>query len=202
MGATALMIGLTAATGAWKAKSEYDANKAQARQMQQQADMAYMNAKAKDEQAHEQAQDNALNQEVKRRQMAAKIKEQENQLSASGLMMNGSNASVLADSHYNMMFDLGIDSYNGRTKVDNLFQQSTDYTNQGDIYANQANQFKKAAKMSVIKNVLETGASIALAGAGGGAGKVAKAKNGIVSSSVDGKFHNAVQNLYKKVGGV
>lgn len=166
MGATAIAIGLTAATGIWKAKTEYDANKAQARQAQANADMAYQNAQVKDTQAHEQAQNNALNQEVKRRQMAQKQKELENQVGASGLMMSGSNLSTLADSHYNMMFDLGIDSYNGRQKVDNIFQQSTDLYNQGDVYAQQAKQYKKAAKMSIIKNAIETGASVALAGAG------------------------------------
>lgn len=181
MGATAIAIGLTAATGIWKAKTEYDANKAQARQMQANANLAYQNAEKMDAQAHEQAQNNALNQEVKRRQMVQKQKEMENQVGASGLMMSGSNLNVLSDSHYNMMFDLGIDSYNGRQKVDNMFQQSTDYTNQGNIYAQQANQFKKAAKMSLIKNALETGASIALAGAGSGgsAGKAGASKNGI-----------------------
>lgn len=173
MGAAAIGIGLAAATGIWKAKTEYDANKAQAAQMQEQANIAYQNAQVKDTQAHEQAQNNALNQEVKRRQMAAEIEKQKNQLTSSGLTMSGSNISVLADSQYNMAFDLGIDSYNGRQKVDNLFQQSTDFTNQGDIYKKQAKQFKKAAKMSLIKNALETAGSIALAGAGG-AGSAAK----------------------------
>ena len=182
MGATAITIGLTAAAGIWKAKTEYDANKAQAKQMQAQADMAYMNAEKLDTQAHEQAQNNALNQEVKRRQMVAKQKTLENQVGASGLMMSGSNLSALSDSHYNMMFDLGIDSYNGRQKVDNIFQQSTDMVNQGDIYKKQSEQYKKAARMSLIKNALETGASIALAGAGSGsssAGKAGASKKGI-----------------------
>ena len=198
MGA-ALTIGLTAATGIWKAKTEYDANKAQARQAQANADLAYQNAEKMDAQAHEQAQNNALNQEVKRRQMVQKQKEMENQVGASGLMMSGSNLSVLSDSQYNMMFDLGIDSYNGRQKVDNMFQQSTDYTNQGDIYAQQAKQYKKAAKMSIIKNALETGASIALAGAGSGAGSAGKA--GKVSGSLDGKFHNALVKKANASGG-
>ena len=160
------MIGLTAATGIWKAKTEAEANEAQARQMQANADLAYQNAQVKDTQAHEQAQNNALNQEVKRRQLMSRQKELENQVGASGLMMSGSNLSTLADSHYNMMFDLGIDSYNGRQKVDNMFQQSTDYTNQGDIYSQQAKQYKKAARTSIIKNAFETGASIALVGSG------------------------------------
>lgn len=182
MGATAA-IALTLASGIWKAKTEYDANKAQARQAQAQADMAYQNAQIKDTQAHEQAQNNALNQEVKRRQMVQKQKELENQVGSSGLVMSGSNLSTLADSHYNMMFDLGIDSYNGRQKVDNIFQQSTDLYNQGDIYAGQAKQYKKAAKMSLIKNAIETGASIALAGAGG-AGHASKAKDAASSGKV------------------
>lgn len=195
MGATALAIGLTAATGIWKAKTEYDANKAQARQAQAQADLAYQNAQVKDTQAHEQAQNNAINQEVKRQQLRAKEKAMENQVGASGLMMSGSNMSALADSHYNMMFDLGIESYNGRKQVDSLFQESTNYVNQGDIYAQQAKQFKKAAKMSLIKNAIETGASIAIAGAGGkGATKISKTGN-VGKGGYIGKVNNVPKGI-------
>lgn len=173
MGATAIAIGVAAASGIWKAKTEYDQNKAAARQAQANADIAYQNAQIKDDQAHEQGKNNALNQEVKHRQMAAQLSQQQNQVGASGLTMSGSNMRVLEDNQYNMAFDMGIDAYNGRQKIDDLFQQSTNYLNQGDIYKDQAKQYKKAARMSLIKNALETGASIALAGAGG-AGSASK----------------------------
>ena len=201
MGATAIAMGLTAAVGAWQAKTEYDANKAQAKQMQANANIAYQNAEKMDAQAHEQAQNNALNQEVKRRQMVQKQKEMENQVGASGLMMSGSNLSVLSDSHYNMMFDLGIDSYNGRQKVDNIFQQSTDQVNQGDIYSAQANQFKKAAKMSLIKNAIQTGASLALMGASSGAGSAGKAGKAAGSAGKAGSSSTKLVNTdYNYVG--
>ena len=190
MGATAIGIGLAAATGIWKAKTEYDQNKAAARQAQANADMAYRNAEAKDEQAHEQAQNNALNQDIKRRQMQAKMAEEQNQMASSGLALTGSNARVLADSQYNMALDMGIDAYNGRQKVDNIFQQSTDLQNQGNVYAYQAKQYKKAAKTSLIKNALETGITIAMAGAGGGASKAKDAASAGKEYSLKNWYNN------------
>lgn len=168
----AAAVGLTAAMGIWKAKTEYDQNKAAAAQAKANAEIAYLNADKKDEQAHEQAQNNALNLEVKRRQLMAKEKENENNVNASGLTLSGSNAQVLADNHYNMMFDMGLDAYNGRQKVNNIFEQSTDFVNQGDQYKEQARQYKKAARNSIIKNAIETGASIGMMYAGGNLSKV------------------------------
>lgn len=112
----AATVALTAAMGLWQAKTEYDQNKAAAAQANANAEIAYLNAEKTDEQAHEQAQNNALNMELKRRQLMAKQSENENSVNASGLMLSGSNAQVLADNHYNMMFDMGLDAYNGRKK--------------------------------------------------------------------------------------
>ena len=167
----AAAVGLTAAMGIWKAKTEYDQNKAAAAQANANAEIAYLNAEKKDEQAHEQAQNNALNQEVKRRQLMARQSENENSVNASGLMLSGSNLQALSDSHYNMMFDMGLDAYNGRQKVNNIFEQSTEFVNQGDQYKEQAKQYKKAARNSIIKNAIETGASIGMIYAGGGLSK-------------------------------
>ena len=171
----AATVALTAAMGIWKAKSEYDQNKAAARQAEANAEIQYLNADKKESQAYEQAQNNALNQEVKRRQLAAKQAQDENSVNASGLTMSGSNVNVLADSQYNMMFDQAIDAYNGRQKVENIFQQSTDFVNQGDQYKEQARQYKKAARNSLIKNAISTGASIAMIYAGGGLSKAGDA---------------------------
>lgn len=175
MGATAIAIGLTAATGIWKAKTEYDQNKAAARVAQQNAEIQYLNADKKETQAYEEAQNNALNQEVKRRQMAAKMAADVNSVGGSGMTMSGSNIRVLSDNQYNYMLDLATDAYNGRRKVDNLFEESTDFVNQGDQYKEQARQYKKAAKNSIIKNAIETGASIALMGVGGAGSAAGKA---------------------------
>lgn len=178
MGATAIAIGLTAAMGIWKGKTEYDQNKAAARVAQENAEIQYLNAEKKEAQGYEEAQNNALNQEVKRRQMAAKMAADVNSVGASGMTMSGSNIRVLSDNQYNYMLDLATDAYNGRRKVDNLFEESTNFVNQGDQYKEQAKQYKKAAKNSVIKNAIETGASIALMGVGG-AGSAAKTSAGL-----------------------
>lgn len=190
----AAAVGLTAAMGIWKAKTEYDQNKAAAAQANANAEIAYLNADKKDEQAHEQAQNNALNLELKRRQLMAKENENENNVNASGLTMSGSNAQVLADNHYNMMFDMGLDAYNGRQKVDNIFEQATEFMNQGDQYKAQAKQYKKAARNSIIKNAIETGASIGMIYAGGGLTKVKDTQ-----TSINSKVANKLKTVRSSV---
>ena len=171
----AAAVGLTLATGIWKAKTEYDQNKAAARQASENAEIAYLNAEKEDQRGHQIAQENAMNDQLRRRQAAAKNAADINSVGASGISLSGSNMSVLADNNYNRMLDISIESYNAGKNVDSAFESSTNFVNQGDQLKKQAEQYKKAAKNSIIKNAIETGASLALMGAGSGAGKATKA---------------------------
>ena len=67
----------------------------------------------------------------------------------------------MADSQFNAEQDLAIERYNGRQKVDNIFQQSTDNVNQGDIYASNARAYRKAGKRAMMNSMLQAGLSVA-----------------------------------------
>jgi len=173
----AAAVGLTLAAGIWKAKTEYDANKAAARQAEANARIADLNADKEQNRAYEIAKENNFNEEVRRRQAAARDAADINSVGASGLSLSGSNALVAADNHYNRMLDISIESYNQNKNVQNAFESSTNFVNQRDQYNRQAEQYKKAAKNSLIKNAIETGVSIGMmyVGGAGSAGKEAKA---------------------------
>lgn len=158
----AAAVGLTLAAGIWKAKSEYDANMAAARQAEGNARINDLNADKEQSRAYEIAKENALNDQIRRRQAAAKDASDINSVGASGLSLSGSNAFVAADNHYNRMLDISIESYNQGKNVDNAFENSTNFVNQRDQYKRQAAQYRSAASNSIIKNVFETGASIGM----------------------------------------
>lgn len=195
----AAAVGLTLAAGIWKAKTEYDANKAAARQAEANATIADLNADKEQSRAYEIAKENNFNEEVRRRQAAARDAADVNSVGGSGLSLSGSNALVAADNHYNRMLDIGIESYNQGKNVDNAFESSTNFVNQRDQYKNQADQYKKAARNSLIKNAIETGASIGMmyvGGAGSAAGKATK-----TTGALRTKAQGSLGNLAKRSGG-
>lgn len=154
-------IGATLLGGLMQARAQRQQANAQARQAEVNAQIAYQNADKMQAQAEETARNNALNQEQKRRQLQKRLGAQQAQVGASGLAMSGTALDLMAESAYEMNRELAIDSYNDRQKVENIFQNSTDYLNQGDIYKQNARDYKKAGKRAAMNTMLQTGFTLA-----------------------------------------
>nr|DAO81405.1 MAG TPA: hypothetical protein [Caudoviricetes sp.] len=155
------MIGATLLGGYLQGRAARQQANAQAAQAQANADIAYNNAQRLQEQAETQAQNNAINEENKRRRLLQQQGQQRANIGAAGITASGSALAAMADSQFNMEQDLAIERYNGRQKVDNIFQQSTDSVNQGDIYATNARAYRKAGKRAMMNNMLQAGLSVA-----------------------------------------
>lgn len=156
-----VMIGATLLGGYLQGRAARQQANAQAAQAQANADIAYNNAQRLQEQAETQAQNNAINEENKRRRLLQQQGQQRANIGAAGITASGSALAAMADSQFNMEQDLSIERYNGRQKVDNIFQQSTDSVNQGDIYAANARAYRKAGKRAMMNNMLQAGLSVA-----------------------------------------
>lgn len=156
-----VMIGATLLGGYLKGRAARQQANAQAAQAQANADIAYNNAQRLQEQAETQAQNNAINEENKRRRLLQQQGQQRANIGAAGITASGSALAAMADSQFNMEQDLAIERYNGRQKVDNIFQQSTDNVNQGDIYAANAKAYSKAGKRAMMNSMLQAGLSVA-----------------------------------------
>lgn len=160
MGVTA-MIGATLLGGWLQGRAAQRQANAQAAQAQANADMAYNNAQKLQEQAQQQAQNNEINEENKRRRMLQLQGQQRANIGAAGITASGSALAAMADSQFNQEQELAIDRYNARQQVDNIFQQSTDNVNQGDIYASSARAYRKAGKRAMMNSMLQAGLSVA-----------------------------------------
>ena len=156
-----VMIGATLLGGYLKGRAARQQANAQAAQAQANADIAYNNAQRLQEQAETQAQNNAIHDENKRRRFLQQQGQQRANIGAAGITASGSALAAMADSQFNMEQDLAIERYNGRQKVDNIFQQSTDNVNQGDIYAANAKAYRKAGKRAMMNSMLQAGLSVA-----------------------------------------
>lgn len=156
-----VMIGATLLGGYLQGRAARQQANAQAAQAQANADIAYNNAQRLQEQAETQAQNNAINEENKRRRLLQQQGQQRANIGAAGITASGSALAAMADSQFNMEQDLAIERYNGRQKVDNIFQQSTDNVNQGDIYAANAKAYRKAGKRAMMNSMLQAGLSVA-----------------------------------------
>lgn len=157
----AAMVGATLLGGWLQGRAAQRQANAQAAQAQANADIAYRNAENLQKQAEQQAQNNALNEETKRRKILLQQGQQRANIGAAGITASGSALAVMADSQFNAEQDLAIERYNGRQKVDNIFQQSTDNVNQGDIYASNARAYRKAGKRAMMNSMLQAGLSVA-----------------------------------------
>lgn len=156
-----VMIGATLLGGYLQGRAARQQANAQAAQAQANADIAYNNAQRLQEQAETQAQNNAINEENKRRRLLQQQGQQRANIGAAGITASGSALAAMADSQFNMEQDLAIERYNGRQKIDNIFRQSTDSVNQGDIYAANARAYRKAGKRAMMNNMLQAGLSVA-----------------------------------------
>lgn len=156
-----VMIGATLLGGYLQGRAARQQANAQAAQAQANADIAYNNAQKLQEQGEQQAQNNEINEENKRRKLLQLQGQQRVSVGKAGITMSGSALAAMADSQFNMEQDLAIERYNGRQKVDNIFQQSTDNVNQGDIYAANAKAYRKAGKRAMMNSMLQAGLSVA-----------------------------------------
>ena len=156
-----LMVGATLLGGLMQARAQRQQANAQARQAEVNAQIAYQNSEKMQAQAEETAKNNAINQEQKRRQLVKRLGSQQAAVGASGLTMSGSALDLMAESKYEMERELAVDRYNDRQKVDNIFQNSTDYLNQGDIYKQNAKDYRKAGKRAAMNTMLQTAFTLA-----------------------------------------
>ncbi len=154
-------IGATLLGGYMQGRAQRQAYEAQARQADQQAQIAYNNAAVLQEQGAQQAQNNAVNEENKRRRILQQRGRNIANVGASGVAMSGSALDFMADSQYNSEMELAIDRWNGRQQVDQYFQNSTDSLNQGDVYKRNASQYRKAGKRAMMNSMLQSGLSLA-----------------------------------------
>ena len=156
-----LMVGATLLGGLMQARAQRQQANAQARQAEVNAQIAYKNSEKMQQQAEETAKNNAINQEQKRRQLVKRLGSQRAAVGASGLTMSGTALDLMAESGYEMEREFAIDRYNDRQKVDNIFQGSTDYLNQGDIFKQNAKDYRKAGKRAAMNTMLQTGFTLA-----------------------------------------
>jgi len=161
MGVAATIVA-TLASGYLYGRSQQDAYNQQAAQAETNATIANKNADKVQANAELQAQNNAINEENKRRKLIGYQNQQLAKVGASGITLSGSALSALTDSKFNMDKDLAIGSYNDRQNVDNMFQKSTDYVNQRDIYKDNANAYRQAGKRAMMNSML--GSVFSLAG--------------------------------------
>lgn len=155
------MIGAVLLGGYIQGRAQQKQYNAMAAQSEANAQIAYNNAQKLKEQAESQAQVNELNEENKRRRLLVQQGQQRASISAAGIQASGSAAAALADNSFNAEQELAIDRYNARQQVDSLYNQSTDYVNQGDIYNKNAQQYRKAGKRAVMNSMLQSTMTLA-----------------------------------------
>lgn len=155
------MIGATLLGGYLQGRAARQQANAQAAQAQANADIAYNNAQKLQEQAEKQAQNNEINEENKRRRLLQLQGQQRASIGAAGITASGSALAAMADSQFNQEQELAFERYNARQQVDNIFQQSTDNVNQGDIYTSNARAYRKAGKRAMMNSMLQAGLSVA-----------------------------------------
>lgn len=154
-------IGATLLGGYLQGRAQKQAYEAQARQAEQNAQIAYQNAEKLQQQGEQQAQNNAINEENKRRRLLQQRGKNIANVGAAGITMSGSALDFMADSAYNEELDLAIDRWNGRQQVDQYMQSSTDNLNQGDVYKRNARDYRKAGSKAMMNSMLQAGLSLA-----------------------------------------
>ena len=189
MGVTATIISTLA--GGWlMGRAEQRQYNAAAKQAEANAQIAYNNAEKLQAQGEEQSQNNAVNEENKRRRLAQLQGQQRAAIGAAGVALSGSALNAMSDSAYNQEMELAIERYNGRQKVDNYFQSSTDNVNQGDVYKQNAKDYRKAGKRAMMNSMLMSGLSLA--------GNLYNSKSSGAQASTSG---NAAQSYGKGADG-
>lgn len=152
----------------YKGYNEQKQYKEQARVADQNAQIAYQNAERLNAQAETNEQNAAINEENKRRKLAAQNAQNITAAAKSGVAMTGSTADVMADNIVAQEQDIAMDRYNARQKTEAILQQGTDAVNQGDVYKQQAKQYRKAGRISMMNTLISTGLQAYGMSSGGG----------------------------------
>lgn len=157
----AATIGATLVGGWLSGRQQQKQYNAAAQQYENNAQIAYNNAARLQEQGEEQSKSNAINEDNKRRKLLQLAGQQRANVGAAGITASGSALDALSDSAYNAEMELAVDRYNGLQQVDKFFQSSTDNVNQGDVYKQNAKDYRKAGKRAFMNSMLMSGLSLA-----------------------------------------
>lgn len=133
-----------------------------ARQAELNANIAKQNAATLDAQAKEQDRINKINEENQRRQLNLKMGEQRAAIGASGIDLSGSAEAALTQTKQNIEMDMGMTAFNNRQKVDSIFNDSTNQTNQELQLRKQAQNYRAAGRQAMTNALL--GGVFSLAG--------------------------------------
>ena len=160
MGVAGLIIGTLGA--AWlQGRAAQNQADAAARQAEANAAIQESNARQVDEQAKKLSETNKINAENERRRAMVRLGKQRAAIGASGITATGSAANALADTQYEIDEETGMALYNGRQNVENLFRQSTDHTNQANMYRKDAGDYRKAGRRAMMTSMLGGAFSLA-----------------------------------------
>lgn len=160
MGVAAAVVG-TLAMGWLQGREQQRQMNAMAAQQEQAAQMAQDNADKMEKAAEQQAENNAINQENKRRQLLRQEGTLLARTAASGISMTGSALQTLADNRYAISQEMGFDAYNGKQKVTDMFNQSNEFYNQGNIHKANASNYRAAGKRAFMNSMLSSAFSLA-----------------------------------------
>ena len=152
MGVVGAIVG-TLAMGYFQGKAQQEQYEAMAAQADANRKIEEANAMKADEAAKQQDQVNKINEENERRKQLLMMGQQRAAIGASGITATGSALNALQDTYTNINTDAGILSYNNRQKTQQLFDQSTEHTQQGLMYGNQADSYRSAGR-SAMKNAM------------------------------------------------
>ena len=166
MGAAAT-IGLAVVSGLWEGYSARKQANAQAEVAEANAKVAQDNAMRLDEQSKQLATNNAINEENERAKLRQRNAAAQNAVNGSGVAMSGSALDVVADNDYAAAFQLAMNRYNGRQEVDAMQNNSTDYSNQANVYMQNARDYRAAGKRAALGAYIKSGLTIASALGGG-----------------------------------
>ncbi|MEG2344215.1 MAG: hypothetical protein RSB52_08645 [Acidaminococcaceae bacterium] len=160
MGVAGMIVG-TLASGWLYGRSKQQQAETMAAQQDKNAQIADQNADKLQQQAKQQSQNDAMNAENKRRRLQLMEGQQLSRIGASGITATGSALTTLTDSKYAMESELGMDAYNAKQKTTNIFNQSTDFVNQKDIYKANASDYRAAGKRAMMTSMLTSAFSLA-----------------------------------------
>ena len=160
MGVAAMVVGTLFAS--WmQGRAQQAQAQAAARQAEQNAQIAQMNADKAQETAERQSENNKINAENERRRALLRMGQQRAAIGASGITASGSAAAALADTGYAINEQTGMNLYNGRQRVDDMFQQATDFQNQSAFHRANASDYRAAGRRAMMNSMLTGAFSLA-----------------------------------------
>lgn len=160
MGVAAMVVG-TLFTSWMQGRTQQAQAAAAARQAEQNAQIAQINEEKAQETAERQSENNKINAENERRRALLRMGQQRAAIGASGITASGSAAAALADTGYAVSEQTGMNLYNGRQRVDDLFQQSTDFRNQAAFHRVNASDYRAAGRRAMMNSMLTGAFSLA-----------------------------------------